>query len=71
MSGYAFLKDIRMKNDKREHLEIENAVVVEEEKSNLKGDYTNMALLLGLYFLQGIISGITSGTIEYICFFSA
>lgn len=50
-----------MKNKKRENLEVENAVVEdEEEKSNLKGDYTNMALLLGLYFLQGIISGVTS-----------
>lgn len=32
----------------------------EEEKANLKGDYRNMALLLGLYFLQGTISGITT-----------
>lgn len=31
-----------------------------EEKSNLKGDYGNMATLLGLYFIQGIISGLTS-----------
>ena len=54
---------VRMKNKKRDNLKVvENAEIVEEEeeKSNLKGDYTNMALLLGLYFLQGIISGITS-----------
>lgn len=31
-----------------------------EEKANLKGDYGNMASLLGLYFMQGIISGLTS-----------
>lgn len=31
-----------------------------EEKSNLKGDYLNMASLLGLYFMQGIVSGLAS-----------
>lgn len=29
-----------------------------EEKSKLKGDYGNMALLLFLYFLQGSIGGL-------------
>jgi MFS transporter, PAT family, solute carrier family 33 (acetyl-CoA transportor), member 1 len=36
------------------------SLVENEEKSNLKGDYGNMALLLSLYFLQGTISGLTA-----------
>jgi PAT family acetyl-CoA transporter-like MFS transporter 1 len=31
-----------------------------DEKPNLKGDYGNMASLLGLYFVQGIISGLVT-----------
>lgn len=38
----------------------EKFVEIEEEKANLKGDYGNLSMLMGLYFLQGIISGITS-----------
>lgn len=38
----------------------ENKSQKDEEKSNLKGDYGNMASLLGLYFMQGIVSGLTS-----------
>jgi PAT family acetyl-CoA transporter-like MFS transporter 1 len=41
-----------------ENLAKENQAEPAEEKSNLKGDYGNMALLLFLYLLQGTIAGL-------------
>lgn len=32
----------------------------DEEKANLKGDYGNMASLFGLYFMQGVVSGLVT-----------
>lgn len=54
--------------DKSENEENEsNKIIVEdhvpaaeEEESNLKGDYRNVAILLFLYILQGIPLGISS-----------
>lgn len=39
----------------KENHESEDEKSQENEKSNLKGDYGNVAILLFLYFLQGLI----------------
>ncbi|XP_070491955.1 acetyl-coenzyme A transporter 1-like [Chironomus tepperi] len=52
----------RNKNEENENRKIvvEDHVPPEEEESNLKGDYRNVAILLFLYILQGIPLGISS-----------
>lgn len=42
------------------NVEYHVAAPEEEEESNLKGDYRNVAILLFLYILQGIPLGISS-----------
>lgn len=49
-------------DDENNKIDVEYHVVppAEEEESNLKGDYRNVAILLFLYILQGIPLGISS-----------